>query len=222
MTTRTARSIVLAMAVVASVFAGLALALVLVMLGAPASAQSDADRAWVQKYFPVAFEDSFPIKLAAGDFVAVRAHRDFLNDMPEYSIVLEDTQDARAIRATVREAQGSSLYQQLAALHSQDSSKSYADLKPALKVRTWTLSVEQCPAVAAQFKAFENVQFVRPHDDDDVAEHPIFYEFHESVGGGDSEVVEFTESRAFPKWANATHQALDSCIASAPGPAKNQ
>jgi hypothetical protein len=215
MTTRAAGSIALAMAV-ASAFAALALLVV------PALAQSDADRAWVQKYFPVAFEDAFPIKQAAGDFIAVRAHRDFLNDMPEYSIVLEDTQDARTIRATVREAQGSSLYQQLAALHSQDPSKSYADLKPALKVRTWTLSVDQCPAVAAQFKAFENVQFVRPRDDDDVAEHPIFYEFHESVGGGDSEVVEFTESRAFPKWANAAHQALDSCIASAAGPAKNQ
>jgi hypothetical protein len=221
MTTRTTRSIALAMAV-ASLFAALALALVLAMRGAPALAQSDADRTWVQKYFPVAFEDAFPIKQAAGDFIAVRAHRDFLNDLPEYSIVLEDTQDARAIRTTVREAQGSSLYQQLATLHSQDPSKSYAALKPALKVRTWTLSVDQCPAVAAQFKAFENVQFVRPRDDDDVAEHPIFYEFHESVGGGDSEVVEFTESRAFPKWANATHQALDSCIASAPGPAKNQ
>lgn len=217
MIVRTARSIALAMTVVASLVAALAL----VLLGAPALAQSDADRAWVQKYFPVAFEDAFPIKQAAGDFIAVRAHRDFLNDMPEYSIVLEDTQDARAIRATVREAQGSSLYQQLAALHSQDPSKSYADLKPGLKVRTWTLSVEQCPAVAAQFKAFGNVQFVRPHDDDDVAEHPIFYEFHESVGGGDSEVVEFTESRAFPKWANLAHQALDSCIASAPGTAKN-
>jgi len=218
MTTRTAGSIALVMAMtvaVASVFAAVALAL----LGAPVLAQSDADRAWVQKYFPAAFEDAFPIKQAAGDFIAVRAHRDFLNDMPEYSIVIEDTQDAHAIRATVREAQGSSLYQQLASLHSQDPSKSYADLKPALKVRTWTLSDVQCPAVAAQFKAFESIQFVRPHDDDDIDEHPIFYEFHESVGGGDSEVVEFTESRAFPRWANATHHALDSCIASAPGAA---
>jgi len=215
MTARAAGSVALATAA-ASVFAALTL------IGAPALAQSDADRAWVQKYFPLAFEDSFPIKQAAGDFIAVRAHRDFLNDMPEYSIVIEETQDARAIHATIREAQGSPLYRQLAALHSQDPSKSYADLKPALKVRTWTLSVDRCPAVAAQFKAFENVQFVRPHDDDDVAEHPIFYEFHESAGGGDSEVVEFTESRAFPKWANATHQALDSCIASAADSGKDQ
>jgi hypothetical protein len=213
MTARNAGLIALAMTV-ASLFA--AVALTFVLLGAPASAQSDADRAWVQGYFPAAFEDAFPIKQAAGDFIAVRAHRDFLNDVPEYSIVLEDTQDARAIRATVREAQGSSLYQQLVALHSQDPSKSYADLKPDLKVRTWTLSVGECPAVAVQFKAFQSIQFARPRDDD-IDQHPIFYEFHESVGGGDSEVVEFTESRGFPKWANATHQALDSCIASAPG-----
>ena len=32
---------------------------------------------------------------------AVREHRDFLNDMPEYSVVLEDTQDAA--RSQIRE-----------------------------------------------------------------------------------------------------------------------
>lgn len=208
--------------------AALAAALALVVLfgrAMPAqdSSPSDADRAWVQKIFPVAFDQFFPVERAQGDFIAVRSHREFVNDVPEYSFVLEDTQDVRALHATIREAQGSSLYEQLLALHSKNPSESYEDVKPALKVREWKLSVADCPALATQLTAYQNVQFVRPRDDDDIAEHPILYEFHESVGGSDSEAVEFVESRAFPKWANATRKALDSCIASMPASAaKNQ
>jgi len=179
------------------------------------NALNDSDRAWVQKYFPAALGEFFPIEHAEGDFIAVRAHREHVNDVPEYSIVLEDTQDPRALHATLREAQGASLFDQLAALHAKDPSKSYEDLKAALQVRVSNFPANQCPAVAAQYKAFENIQFVRPHDDDIIAEYPILYEIHESVGGGDSEVVEFTESRALPQWANTTHKALDACLASA-------
>jgi hypothetical protein len=121
------------------------------------------------------------------------------------------------IHATLRESQGSSLYEQLAALHAKDPSKSYEELKPGLKVQTWNLAADQCPAITAQLKAFNNIQFVRPRDDDPIAEHPILYQFHESVDGGDSEVTEFVETRAFPKWANETHRALEACAAPAPG-----
>ncbi len=182
-----------------------------------AAAQPQIDSGWMGKSFAAAFDEFFPIQHGEGDFIAVRAHRDGTNDLPEFSIVIEDTQNARAIHATLREAQGSSLYQQLATLHANDPSKSYAELKPDLKVHTWKLTAGQCPAIAAQLKAFNNVQFVRPRDDDPIDEHPILYQFRESVDGGDSEVTEFVETRAFPKWANETHHALDACVASAPG-----
>lgn len=188
-----------------------------VALSFPAAPQPQPDSDWMGKAFAAAFDEFFPIQHGEGDFIAVRAHRDATNDLPEFSIVLEDTQNARAIHATLREAQGSSLYQQLAALHAKDSVKSYAELKPDLKVHTWILTADQCAAIAAQLKAFNNIQFVRPRDDDPVDEHPILYQFHESVGGGDSEVTEFVETRAFPKWANETHKVLDACVASAPG-----
>ena len=118
------------------------------------------------------------------------------------------------MRGTLREAQGAPLYQQLVALHAKDPATSYAQLKPELKVQVWNFTAAQCPAVAEQYKAFENITFVRPHDDDATDEHPIMYQFHESVGGGDSEVMEFVESRAFPKWANATHRAFAACAIS--------
>lgn len=188
-----------------------------IALSSSAAPQPQPDSDWMGKAFAAAFDDFFPIQHDEGDFIAVRAHRDGTNDLPEFSIVFEDTQSARAMHATLREAQGSSLYQQLAALHAKDPSKSYQELKPELKVQTWNLSAGQCPAIAPQLKAFNNIQFVRPRDDDPIAEHPILYQFHESVDGGDSEVTEFVETRAFPKWANETHRALDACVASAPG-----
>jgi len=182
------------------------------ILGFSASSQdSQGENGWVDKNFVAAFDESFPIGHGEGDFIAVRAHRSGVNDLPEFSVVIENTDKPKAMRGILREAQGAPLYQQLAALHAKDPAKTYDRLKADLKVRVWTFTAEQCPAVAAQYNAFENITFVRPRDDDAEGDHPIMYQFHESVGGGDSEVVEYVESRAFPKWANATHRALAAC-----------
>lgn len=197
----------------AAMFAGVAL------LGWSARPQPADDSSWTDKNFNAAFEEFFPISQAEGDFVAARAHRDGVNDLLEFSVVIENTDNSRAMRGMLREAQGAPLYQQLAALHAKDPAKRYDQLKQDLKVQVWRFTADQCPAVAAQYKAFENITFVRPRDDA-TDEHPIMYQFHESVGGGDSEVMEYVESRAFPKWANATHKAFEACAASAPGSAR--
>jgi hypothetical protein len=186
------------------------------LAGWVARPQSQDDRTWADQNFTAAFDEFFPIQHAEGDFIAVRAHRDGVNDLPEFSVVLENTQTPRAIRGILREAQGAPLYQQLLALHIKDPSRPYEQLKQDLKTQAWNFSAEQCPAIAEQYKTFENISFVRPRDDDAEDEHPIMYQFHESVGGGDSEVMEFIESRAFPKWANQAHKALEACAASAP------
>jgi len=198
-----------------------AVAIAFALIGLSARPQADPNREWTDKHFAAAFDELFPIAHGEGDFVAVRAHQDGENNALEFSLMLENTQDARTIRASLREAQGQPIYQQLLALHAKDSAKSYQDLKPDLKIRTWNFSLEQCPAIAAQFKAFNNIVFVRPRDEDEPPEHPILYQFHESVGGSDSEVVEFMESRGFPRWANDTHKALDSCAAAAPATGTN-
>lgn len=221
MTSRNAESFV-RLAARAAVCVALALVARPALAQDNSAASSDANRAWVQRIFPLALDQFFPVEHAEGDFIAVRSHQEGLNGVPEYSFVLEDAQDAHALHATVHEAQGASLFDQLLALHAKDPSKSYADLKPELKVQEWKLSVAECPALATQLTAHGNIQFVRPRDDDEIAEHPILYEFHESVGGSDSEAVEYVESRAFPKWANATRKAVDACIAAAPAAAKNR
>lgn len=182
------------------------------LLGFPTHPQEAKDEnAWVDKVFVMAFDEFFPIGHGEGDFIAARAHRDRVNDLPEFSVMIEDTDNPKAMRGILREAQGASLYQQLVALHAKEPRRIYEQLRPEIKVQVWKFTADQCPAVAAQYKAFENIAFIRPRDDDAEAEHPIMYQFHESVGGGDSEVVEYVESRAFPKWANATHQAFAAC-----------
>ena len=151
--------------------------------------QIDPAREWTDKHFLVAFEDFFPTRHAEGDFIAVRARQNGSNEAPEFSFILENTQDPHAIRATLREAEGASLYQQLAALHAKDPSRSYEDMKLELKVQTWSFTAAQCPAVKTQYDAFENIQFVRPRDEDEPDENPIVYEINETVAGGSSQVI---------------------------------
>ena len=197
----------------------------LALLGSSGFPQSDPAREWTNKHFLTAFEDFFPTRTGEGDFIAVRAHQNGSNEALEFSFILENTQNPHAIRATLREAQVASLYQQLAALHAKDSARSYSDMKLELKVQTWTFTAAQCPAVQAQYNAFENIQFVRPRDEDEVDENPIVYEINETVAGGSSQVIEFIPTRAIPRWAVATHAALRACAGPGEGsgsPASNK
>lgn len=202
-----------------AIAAAAAAALAIACLCPPARSQNPPGGDWTAKHFPAAFEEFFPIKLAEGEFVAVRVHRGNLNDLREYSIVFEDAQESKSLRAVLRESQGSPLYQQLAALYAAQPSASYDDLKRNLNVGIWTLTPDRCPAVAAQFKAFQDVQFIRPRDEDEPEENPVLYEFNESYAGGGS-VLEYMENRALPRWARATHDALEACVASGNAEAK--
>lgn len=182
-----------------------------VLASSIALAQDGPTRDWTKTHFSAAFDDFFPLRQAQGDFIAIRAHQNDSNEAPEFSFIIENTQDPKAISATLREAQGTSLYQQLAALHAKDPSKSYEDLKPELKVQTWNFTPGHCPAVKEQYDAFENIQFIRPRDEDEPGENPIVYEINETVAGGSSQVIEFMPNRAIPLWAEGTRKALLAC-----------
>ncbi len=204
-----------------SAAAWLAMGLALAPAAGPGNRQvsADANQDWTNSHFRSAFEDFFPNRQAEGDFIAVRAHQNSSHEAPEFSFIIENTQDRKTIRATLHQAQGASLYRQLAALHGRDPSKSYEDLKPELKVETWNFPAAECPAVGAQYDAFENIQFVRPrpHDKDRPGENPIVYEINETVAGGSSQLIEFMPNRALPRWAEATRKALLACRASTEG-----
>ncbi len=187
-------------------------ALAIATVCSAARSQDSPPDAWAARHFLTAFEEFFPAAAGDGDFIAVRVHRSNLSNLREYSIVFEGVQDRQKLRAEFREAQGSSLYQQLAALHAAHRSDSYGELKPYIKVSDWILTPNRCPAVAAQFKAFQDVQFVHPRDEDQPEENPVLYEFNETLAGGGS-VLEYMENRPLPRWTRATHRALEACIA---------
>jgi len=195
-----------------------ALSLGLVLTARSGRSENASDREWTDKHFLTAFEDFFPIRHGEGDFIAVRAHQNGSHEALEFSFIIENTQDPHRIASTIREAERMSLYQQLLALHRRDPSKSYAELKPELNVRTWNLAVPGCPAILAQFIAFQNIQFVRPRDDAEVEKNPILYEVDETVAGGSSQVIEFIPTRAIPLWANQTRTALLACTGPQPAP----
>ena len=116
----------------------------LMLLGWSARPQPADDKSWADRNFIAAFDEFFPISHAEGDFIAARAHRDGVNDLPEFSVVIENTDNSRAILGTLREAQGAPLYQQLAALHAKNPAKPYDQLKQGLKVQVWQFSASQC------------------------------------------------------------------------------
>jgi hypothetical protein len=192
-------------------FAALSMGLALVWPAGKQQAQTPASQDWTKRHFLAAFEDFFPIRQAQGDFIAVRAYQNGSNEAPEFSFIIENTQDPKAIRTTLHQALGTSLFQQLAALHANDPSKAYADWKPELQVQAWNFDATECSSVEAQYQAFENIQFVRPRDEDDPGENPIVYEINETVAGGSSQVIEFMPHRAIPRWAEASRKALLSC-----------
>ena len=88
-----------------------------VLLVPPAPAQdnfpapSDADHAWVQKIFPVALDEFFPIEHAEGDFIAVRSHQEGLNRVPSIrsSSKTRRTRTRCTPRPTKRKAHRSSI-----------------------------------------------------------------------------------------------------------------
>jgi hypothetical protein len=196
--------------------------LALAIVWTPSHSQERPTDDWVAKHFVSALEEFFPIRNAPGDFISVRTHQSGTNDALEFSFVLQNTQDPHIISATLHEAQGASLYHQIAALHAKDPAESFDTMKPQLKIQTWNLSAGQCPAVLAQFNAFQHIQFVRPRDEDEPAENPIVYEINETVDGGSSQVIEAIPTRAIPRWAEASRRALLACTEASQSDAENR
>jgi len=195
----------------ASKLAFACLALTIICLSSHSQERPTDD--WVAKHFVSALEQFFPVRNAPGDFIAVRTHQSGTNDALEFSFILQNTQDPHMIGAILHEAQGASLYHQIAALHAKDPAESFEAMKPQLKIQTWNLTAAQCPAVLAQFNAFQHIQFVRPRDEDEPEENPIVYEINETVDGGSSQVIEAIATRAIPRWAQETRKALLACVA---------
>jgi len=179
------------------------------------SAQSNADWEWVGDHFSHALHEMFPLELP-GVYVAYRSHRDLYTDALEYSFVIARDVSAKGsggeprFVAQVRQADSSSIYDQMMALHRKFPSQSAASIQKGLRVKTWTLVEMTCPAVRTQLLKFPQLRLVPPQFDAIVL-HPLIHEFRVRAGMGDMDIALYDEDNSFVQWAVETRRALELC-----------
>jgi len=179
------------------------------------SAQSNADREWVEAHFSHALNEMFPLELT-GVYVAYRSHRDLYTDTLEYSFAIALDVSAKGsggepqFVAQVREADSSSIYDQMMALHRKSPSRSAASIQKELRMKNSTLVETTCPAVKTQLLKFQQLQLAPPRFDAIVL-HPLIHEFRVRAGMGDMDITLYDKDNAFVQWAVEARSALELC-----------
>jgi hypothetical protein len=180
-----------------------------------ASEQSNPDWKWVGHHFPHTLHEMFPLELP-GIYVAYRSHRDLYTDTLEYSFAIARDLSTKGAGgeprfvAQVRQADSSSIYDQMMALHGKSPSRSAASIQKELRVKAWTLVDTTCPAVRTQLLKFQQLRLVPPQFDVIVL-HPLIHEFRVRAGTGDMDIELYDEDNSFVQWAVETRRALELC-----------
>jgi hypothetical protein len=182
-------------------------------------AQSNADFAWMDNHYSDSFQELFPLELPAlpAPYVAYRSHRDLYTDTPEYSFVIARDESAKrsgeqpAFVAQVRQADSSSIYDQMMALHRRSPNRSAADIQKELRVKKWTLAETTCPAIRNQLSKFQQLRLVPP-EFDAIVLHPLINQFRVRAGMGNMDLELYEDDNSFVQWAIETRHAFDVCI----------
>lgn len=184
--------------------------------GGSLSAQSSADWDWMSNHFDKALHDLFPIDERYGAYVAYRSHRDLHTDVPEYSFVIgtenSDTVSGlpRYLAAHVKEAESTSVYDQMMALHREFPNRSAEDIQKDVRIEKWELTEMNCPAIKVQFSKFQQLRLALPKSDV-VILHPLIHEFRIRAGGGALDVTLYDDENSLVPWATETRHALELC-----------
>jgi hypothetical protein len=184
--------------------------------GGRLSAQSSADWDWMSNHFDKALHDLFPIDERYGAYVAYRSHRDLHTDVPEYSFVIgtenSDTVSGlpRYLSARVQEAESTSVYDQMMALHREFPNRSAEDIQKDVRIEKWKLTEMNCPAIKVQFSKFQQLRLALPKSDVLIL-HPLIHEFRIRAGGGNMDVTLYDDENSLVPWATETRHALELC-----------
>jgi hypothetical protein len=175
-----------------------------------------ASREWaklVDRLFPQKPDDSL---------VAYRIVDEAWRTFPEYSFSLgmNGTQNGRTpageIVADVREANGGSIYLQIASLHRRNPSLGTDAILKLLVVSRFRLSEKDCPAIRTQFENFEQLRIV-PLQFRGIILDASSIDFWITAGDGNMLISMNAQSNSqdYPliAWANETRRRLDSCHA---------
>jgi hypothetical protein len=189
-------------------------------------AQTEEDYRWAGERFPTVLKEILPNDEGTGWRVGFTVYRDLYTDVLEYSCVFKESwpESLNAeLVVMVRMADSKSLYDQIMALRRKNRAASIDQIKSKLKIKEWRLTEKSCPAARELYSAFYNLNLPMLSAEDraafakgsiDITLHPLIYNIHAVVSGGDIELLLAGQEHPFVKWADRTRSTLDACIKS--------
>lgn len=191
----------------------------------PCLAQSvEEDNRWVNEHFSEVLRKTLPNDEGTGWRVGFTINRDLYTQVPEYSCVFKESwpESAKAdLMVMVRMADSKSLYDQMTELRREHPTASIEQIRSKLKIKEWQLTEKSCPAARELYSAFyqldlpmlsakERASFAKGSTS--ITLHPLIYNIHAVVSGGNIELSLTDHEHPFVKWANRTRAQLETCI----------
>jgi hypothetical protein len=183
--------------------------------------QDHANDKWALREWAKLVDRLFPQK-PEDSVVAMRIVDDGWHTFPEYSFTLgisgveNGSTPPGKIVAEVREANGGSIYKQIAAFHRRNPALAGNAIQKLIIVNRFRLSQKDCPAVRAQFEKFEKLHIAPLQFRGTILDAPRI-DFWITAGDGSMliSIDAGPDSQNYPliAWANETRQILDSCQA---------
>jgi hypothetical protein len=183
-----------------------------------ASAQTDPDWDWMRENFGPVFEALMPIHENGGTHVVYRSHHEVNTGVIEYSFVLGHDPNVdkpglqRSLSAHVRIADSVSIYDQMMKMHRENPRDEVSRIREGVKVKTWNLTDQTCPAIRSQLRRFRAVRF-GPPDFDEVVLDPLIHHFVIDTGAGTMDLTLEDHREPLIAWALQTGRALEKCAA---------
>jgi hypothetical protein len=191
----------------------------------PCLAQTaEQDERWVHEHFSEVLRKALPNDEGAGWRVGFTINRDLYTEVLEYSCIFKESwpESPQAdLVVVVRMADSKSIYDQLMTLHREHPAASVEQIRSKLRIKEWQLTEKSCPAARERYSAFyqlnlpvlsakDRASFARGRID--IILHPLIYNLHAVISGGDVELSLAGKEHPFVKWADRTRAQLDACI----------
>jgi hypothetical protein len=183
----------------------------------PSWSQTQADDwNWINDHFKPALADLMPIKQDSGMYIGYRSHRDLYTDVLEYSFVMEydPKETSTGITLTsvrIRQADTVSIWDQMLKMHRSNPREDAASIQKKVKLKSWNLTQEACPALGTQFAKFQQLSVQMPSFDT-IYLHPLVNEFYIVASGGNLDLELYGSESPLVQWAKETRQALENCV----------
>lgn len=177
----------------------------------PSSQEEQEVYKWVDSNFPAVLEEYLPLRLKEFG-IAHRTNRDLHTSELEYSFVLRRELWSPRTHAVVRQADSLSVYNQMFFHRMENPTITLEQLRPRIRIKEWTISDSECPAVRSAVDKFWRTKLPRGREDVMII-HPMIYEFNVQSNTMDAKVTITDDEHPWARWATKTRAQLQTCIA---------